>query len=71
MGLYVHFSSSERENEPPRVLGPYDEFVQLTYNLLRSGPDGDPLATVDADGFWRIGDEGLTYTDIVVSARKA
>lgn len=78
--LYVYFS---RPNDTvptcpsidPVRFGPFD-FVQITYQSLRVGPDGDPLAWVDRSGLWRVeGDRSETdtewwYSDVVITDRK-
>lgn len=33
------------------MFGPFD-FVQLTYELLRVGPDGDDIAVINEDNDW-------------------
>ena len=38
------------------VLGPFPEFIQLTYQYVRVGPDGDHIAAFDPErGVWVIG----------------
>ncbi len=60
--MYVHFETCDslREGEyvsedQPDVLtfGPFD-FVQLTYEWLRVGPEGEHIAAVDRNGLWRL-----------------
>lgn len=45
------------------------EWFQLTYNLLRSAPDGEPLATYDPEAdawFLYNSNEGTAFSDIVI-----
>lgn len=57
----------------PVKLGPFDEFVQLTYSEMRAGPNGDRIAWMDCDSVWRVeGDRSATdhdywYSDIVIN----
>jgi hypothetical protein len=51
------------------VLGPFPEYVELTYNTLRIGPDGDPIAFLSEDnGRWYLQDEAhpQPFSDLVV-----
>ena len=52
-----------------RVSGQYGpfSFVQLTYNTLRAGPDSDDLAYAGSDGFWRVGDDRESWSDVVIA----
>lgn len=47
------------------------EFVQVTYDMLRIGPDGDFIGRTDSDGTWHLDDESdfpdRWYTDFTVS----
>lgn len=41
------------ENRWGPTLGPFDDFLQITYSTLRVGPDGDEIATFDVKlGEW-------------------
>ena len=62
--LFVHFEASETlyegevvaPDQPERLtIGPF-EFVQLTYEWLRIGPDGEHFA-IHRDGLWEIIEE--------------
>jgi hypothetical protein len=76
--FFVFFSrpNDTEENQPPIDpvrFGPFSEFMQLTYNELRSGPDGDFIAYIDPDGVWRIHDDRSAtdkdywYSDLVIT----
>lgn len=80
--LLVHFSrpNDTVEDQPPidvKTFGPYDEFIQLTYHELRSGPDGDFVAWIDENGVWRVKDDQSAtdpdywYSDIVIAGATA
>jgi hypothetical protein len=47
-----------------RQLGPVD-FVQLTYALLRVGPDGEPIAEC-LDGWWILAEDNSQWTDVII-----
>ena len=49
-------------------IGPFKHFIQLTYNDLRSGPDGDPIAYMDKEGKWRFYCQNpeIAWSDIVI-----
>lgn len=69
MSFYVTFTSSDTaiENgctEGEVRLGPFDEFVQLTYEHLRVGPEGDFIAHYS--DVWYIEGYG-NYSDVVVT----
>jgi hypothetical protein len=51
-----------------RQLGTFD-FVQLTYNYLRVGPDGDEIMTFDGDlGVWySLSGDDTEWTDIIIA----
>lgn len=74
MKYYARFENVVDGNGHPAesvVAGPFDEFLQLTYGLLRSGPDGDIIADLIVDhsehrGCWEY--EGSMYSDIVLYA---
>lgn len=78
--LYAYFSrpNDDVETQPaidPVRFGPYEEFVQLTYQELRSGPDGDAVAWISPAGEWRVWgdrsehDSGYWYSDVVITDR--
>jgi hypothetical protein len=48
--------------------GPFDEYVEVTYNKLRRGPDGTVIGTYDeAKRAWEI--DGLVFSDLVVTGQ--
>ena len=64
-------------------LGPFPDYVEITYEYLRVGPDGEHVASF-ADGLWVIGydsethghwtrltpaEHGARFSDIVITAR--
>lgn len=46
------------------TLGPYD-FVQVTYDTVRAGPDGDFVLAHFANGLW-VTVDGQQWSDFVV-----
>jgi len=76
---YATFQNSdagvERGNpEEVATAGPFSEFFQLTYALLRSGPDGDDLAHMVVDPEDPRNEEwlynGQYYTDVVLWSKE-
>jgi hypothetical protein len=51
-----YFARFERgcEDADPVTIGPFPDFIQLTYNDLRVGPDGDRVAYMNGDHEWKI-----------------
>ena len=47
--------------------GPF-EFVQLTYEDLRVGPDGESFATMNGNAEWTIDQDesGTVYSDVII-----
>lgn len=41
-----------------------DDWVQLTYNGLRSAPDGDHIAHFDEDGWWHY--DNMKFSDVII-----
>jgi hypothetical protein len=41
-----------RDGRNGPVLGPFPDYLELTYKLLRSGPNGDDVASLGDDGDW-------------------
>lgn len=78
MRHYIHFQRSDalfenfnlpEDAEHDRKLGPFDEFVQLTYEGLRVGPDGDHIAYFDyTRGAWFIERDDSPWSDVVIYA---
>ena len=71
--VFVKFSSPALDEDGP-TFGPYP-FVQLTYENLRVGPDGEDLAYLGDEGCWTL--TGLAgeykhkeYSDLQVSTTK-
>lgn len=69
--VYIRFECPRDDVEGP-ILGPYP-FVQVTYDELRVGPDGDVVAVLDESGDWELtigaGEyTGQRYSDFVVYA---
>jgi hypothetical protein len=44
-----------------------EDFVQLTYDSLRLGPEGEFAAHIDRRGGWIIEGDPLPWSDIVIS----
>lgn len=59
---YVRFEMGQ-EDRVGEDLGPFP-FVQLTYEALRVGPEGDDLAFYDGH-VWKLKD-GTVWTDVVI-----
>ena len=70
---YVTFTASDamfdehgplhgREQIDSLTLGPFPSYVELTYEFLRVGPNGDNIAAF-ADGFWKVGFERTSHGD--------
>lgn len=62
-----------REDRMSEPIGPFDDFLQLTYTDLRVGPDGKEVAHFGRDGDWHLkdkefGDPGERWSDIVIWA---
>ena len=55
-----------QENRESETFGPYD-FVQLTYDALRDGPDGDRELATFRDGIWTT-DDNRIWSDVIISA---
>ena len=55
-----------QENRESETFGPYD-FVQLTYDALRVGPDGDRELATFRDGIWTT-DDNRIWSDVIISA---
>ncbi len=69
MAIMVKFEHSRYRSRgdadvEPRSFGPYP-FVQLTYEGLRVGPDGDDLAFYDG-GYWRLVSDDTRWSDVVI-----
>lgn len=54
-------------DQPTAVrFGPLEGYVELTYDKLRCGPDGDCIGVYNADaGCWEL--DGLLFSDLVIS----
>lgn len=59
--------STMPEGTPEARVIECDEFVQLTYQELRLGPEGDSVALVDERGEWFIDGDPLAWSDVVIS----
>lgn len=61
-----------QEDRVGPTFGPFDEFLQLTYEDLRVGPDGKEIAQLGTDGYWHMRpefcDPDIAWSDIVVWA---
>lgn len=67
MAVMVRF---EREGRGRIDYGPFP-FVQLTYESLRAGPEGEEFAYLHSDdGLWRVFGPGVTvgWTDVIIWA---
>lgn len=65
MPLHIQFLSYQHETES-RWYGPYP-FVQMTYESLRVGPDGDHLSFFNGD--WQDPDDPTRkWSDVVIHA---
>ena len=69
--VYVEFMNYNDElqaDNPDICKGPYP-FVQVTYEYLRHGEDGNDLAWL-IDGYWVVeGEPDKVYSDFVVSTQ--
>lgn len=68
--VFVEFSCY-RDNMQGPQLGPFP-FVQVTYDRLRVGPDGNDLAVLGSDGDWHLvgadwGTQAGPWSDIVIN----
>jgi hypothetical protein len=63
---YCQFLKGMEEVES-KVYGPYPEFIYLTYNMLRVGPDDDTIAIYD-DDWWKPEGEEISYSDVSIWA---
>jgi hypothetical protein len=49
-----------------KIMGPYP-YVTLSYESLRVGPHGDPIAIYEVDDdFWRVDGDSERYTDVTI-----
>lgn len=55
------------EGTPEESVVECEEFVQITYDEVRTGPDGDPIGRY-FDGGWEKYDDELPYSDVIISA---
>jgi hypothetical protein len=62
--LYVRFEHRQ-EDRMSEKYGPFP-FVQLTYDGLRVGEDGDEWLGEYENGLWHCTRDGQSYTDIVI-----
>jgi hypothetical protein len=86
--LYLHFEAADglfegglaKPDQPERVtLGPFPDYVQLTYESVRVGPEGEHVAAYDVErGVWQLVDEGeldrrdsAVFSDVVISTTGA
>jgi hypothetical protein len=63
-----------REDRVGKELGPFPDFLQLTYEDLRIGPDGDVIAQYNLNtGHWcfreNFRDNNEEWSDIVIYAK--
>ncbi len=66
--VYVRFECGQ-EDRVGEELGPFP-FVQLTYNELRFGPDGETLAVYDREAdVWVPTSEVEMYSDVVIYSK--
>lgn len=63
MKTYIRFERS-KSDEVSEVYGPFD-FVQLTYELLRVGPDGDEFAHY-SNGWWQVIADQSEWSDVII-----
>jgi len=50
-------------------LGPFSDYMQITYGELRSGPDGDTIiASRNKDGLWELPEAEGLFSDLVMWA---
>lgn len=61
--LYVDFYTDDDRLKA----GPFEQHVQLTYDALRVGEQGDTIARWDAEAGRWLTDDGREWTDVVVS----
>ena len=60
----IRMDSVQRDES--RELGPFD-YVELTYEYLRVGPDGDFIGDYDfCLGFWTLNSDSSEWSDITV-----
>ena len=48
--------------------GPFPEYVELTHEHLRVGPEGAFIGYIVDGDWWRVDDESGSYTDVVITA---
>jgi len=65
--IKVRFESPSRDEIGP-TCGPFD-WVQVTYELLRIAPDGDPFAVFTGKGWYLLGTEyaPVPWSDMIIS----
>ena len=67
MPTWVRFERG-RDGVIGPTYGPYP-FVQLTYTILRAGPNGGDIAVMQADGDWILSDaerEDRVFSDAII-----
>ncbi len=64
--VWVRFENSHTGKD--EIYGPYN-FIQVTYNWLRYGPEGLTLANLGDDDEWKTMD-GESWTDFVVHSER-
>lgn len=66
---YIRFENGQ-EDRIGDVLGPF-EWVQITYSSLRVDDDGDCLAYMDENGYWRLyGKPDERWSDIIIFCKE-
>lgn len=65
---YVRFERCQQDRVS-KEMGPFP-FVQLTYDLLRVGPEGEEIASFTS-GFWtRVGYAEEPWSDVIIYAKE-
>lgn len=62
--VYLRFECGQEDRTSPEY-GPFP-FVQLTYDEVRVGPDGDSFASFSTEGEWRTLQDPDWYSDVMI-----
>lgn len=52
------------------TLGPF-EYVELTFQALRVGPEGEQIGEIDEDCLWYLVDDPYPFSDLAIHAASA
>lgn len=51
MQYFVRPENGQKDQIGP-TLGPFDDYIQLTYSHITVGPDGETIAYLEKNGLW-------------------